>query len=128
MARLLHTIGTLRYTHDMVRGDGGRTGSDDDKDRTRWRDLMERAFERFGGRAQAWVLMGNHMDPSLRSAIQGSAHGLWPRPFGLQAFRPMLLLLETPVPNLVAGMKGLPGVSSQALPDRRTSLPAKPPP
>ncbi|MGD9420644.1 MAG: transposase [Verrucomicrobiota bacterium JB025] len=77
--------------HVMARGDGGKTIFDDDKDRYSWLDLMERAGERFGWRAHAWVLMGNHFH----------------------------LLLETPEPNLVAGMKWMLGVYSQAWNRRR---------
>jgi putative transposase len=50
-----------------------------------------RGGERFGGKAHAWVLMGNHFH----------------------------LLLETPEPNMVAGMKWMPGVYSQAWNRRR---------
>ena len=71
--------------HVMARGDGGKKVFEDDKDCYGWLDLMERAHERFGWRTHAWVLMGNHFH----------------------------LLLETPEPNLVAGMKWLLGVYSQ---------------
>jgi REP element-mobilizing transposase RayT len=46
---------------------------------------MEKAHGRFGWRVHAWVLMGNHFH----------------------------VLLETPEPNLVAGMKWVLGVFSQ---------------
>jgi len=75
----------------MARGDGGKTVFENDKDRYGWVDLLERACERFGWRVHAWVLMGNHFH----------------------------LLLETPEPNLVAGMKWMLGVYSQGWNRRR---------
>jgi REP element-mobilizing transposase RayT len=75
----------------MARGDGGKTVFEDDRDRFGWMDLLERACERFGWRVHAWVLMGNHFH----------------------------LLLETPEPNLVAGMKWMLGVYSQGWNRRR---------
>ena len=68
--------------HLMARGDGGKQVFEDDKDCYAWLDLMERACGRFGWRAHACVLLGNHFP----------------------------LLLETPGPNLVAGMKWMLGV------------------
>ena len=64
---------------------------EDDKDRSGWLDLLERACERFGWRVHAWVLMGNHFH----------------------------VLVETPEPNLVAGMKWFLGVYSQGWNRRR---------
>jgi REP element-mobilizing transposase RayT len=75
----------------MARGDGGKNVFDDDKDRFAWTDLIEKAHGRFGWRVHAWVLMGNHFH----------------------------LLLETPEPNLVAGMKWVLGVFSQGWNRRR---------
>jgi REP element-mobilizing transposase RayT len=75
----------------MARGDGGKAVFEDDKDRYGWVDLLEKACARFGWRVHAWVLMGNHFH----------------------------LLLETPEPNLVAGMKWLLGVYSQGWNRRR---------
>jgi putative transposase len=75
----------------MARGDGGKTVFEEDKDRYGWVDLMERACESYGWRVHEWVLMGNHFH----------------------------LLVETPEPNLVAGMKWLLGVFSQGWNRRR---------
>jgi REP element-mobilizing transposase RayT len=75
----------------MARGDGGKNIFEDDKDRFAWTDLMEKAHGRFGWRVHAWVLMGNHFH----------------------------VLLETPEPNLVAGMKWVLGVYSQGWNRRR---------
>jgi REP element-mobilizing transposase RayT len=75
----------------MARGDGGKNVFDTDKDRFSWTDLMERAAGRFGWRVHAWVLMGNHFH----------------------------VLLETPEPNLVTGMKWVLGVYSQSWNRRR---------
>ena len=77
----------------MARGDGGKPVFEDDKDRYGWVDLLEKSCERFGWRVHAWVLMGNHFH----------------------------LLLETPEPNLVAGMKWMLGVYSQGWNLRRGS-------
>ena len=85
MARPLRYEAGAAVYHLMARGDGGKTVFEDDKDRYAWVDLMERACARFGWRVHAWVLMGNHFH----------------------------LLLETPEPNLVAGMKWMLGVFSQ---------------
>jgi REP element-mobilizing transposase RayT len=75
----------------MARGDGGKSVFEDDRDRYGWLDLLERVCERFGWRAHAWVLMGNHFH----------------------------VLIETPEPNLVAGMKWFLGVYSQGWNRRR---------
>jgi REP element-mobilizing transposase RayT len=75
----------------MARGDGGKPVFEDDKDRYGWVDLLERACERLGWRVHAWVLMGNHFH----------------------------VLVETPEPNLVAGMKWFLGVYSQGWNRRR---------
>ncbi len=71
--------------HVMARGDGGKTVFESDDDRL---VLLKRLEAAFGGcvwRVHAWVLMGNHFH----------------------------LLLETPVPNLVVGMKWFLGNFSQ---------------
>ena len=91
MARPLRYEAAGAVYHVMARGDGGKTVFEDDRDRFAWLGLMERACERFGWRIHAWVLMGNHFH----------------------------LLLETPEPNLVAGMKWLLGVFSQGWNRRR---------
>jgi len=75
----------------MARGDGGKSVFEDEMDRYSWVNLIEKACARFGWRVHAWVLMGNHFH----------------------------LLLETPEPNLVAGMKWVLGVYSQGWNRRR---------
>ena len=91
MARPLRYEAAGAVYHVMARGDGGKDVFEDDKDRFAWTDLMERAHGRFGWRVHAWVLMGNHFH----------------------------VLLETPQPNLVAGMKWVLGVFSQGWNRRR---------
>ncbi len=91
MARPLRYEAAGAVYHLMARGDGGKQVFENDKDRYNWVDMMERACARFGWRMHAWVLMGNHFH----------------------------LLLETPEPNLVAGMKWLLGVYSQGWNRRR---------
>ena len=86
MARPLRYQAAGAVYHVMARGDGGKTIFEVDKDHFTWLDGLERACVRFGWRVHAWVLMGNHFH----------------------------LLLETPEPNLVAGMKWMLGVYSQA--------------
>lgn len=71
--------------HVMARGDGGRDVFEEDADRLQWLDRLEEACAKHGWRVHAYVLMGNHFH----------------------------LLLETPEPNLVKGMKWLMGVYSQ---------------
>ena len=91
MARPLRYEGAGAVYHVMARGDGGKNVFEDDKDRHAWLDLMGRAGARIGLRVHAWVLMGNHFH----------------------------VLLETPEPNLVIGMKWLLGVYSQGWNRRR---------
>ncbi|MEO5712714.1 MAG: transposase [Luteolibacter sp.] len=91
MARPLRYEAASAVYHVMARGDGGKNVFEDDKDRFAWTDLLERANGRFGWRTHAWVLIGNHFH----------------------------LLLETPEPNLVAGMKWILGVYSQGWNRRR---------
>ena len=77
--------------HVMARGDGGRRVLESKEDARAFLALLERACGRCGWRVHAWVLMSNHFH----------------------------LLLETPEPNLVAGMKWLMGVFSQGWNRRR---------
>ncbi|MEO5713040.1 MAG: transposase [Luteolibacter sp.] len=91
MARPLRYEAAGAVYHVMARGDGGKMVFEDDKDRYGWVDLLEKCCARFGWRVHAWVLMGNHFH----------------------------LLLETPEPNLVAGMKWMLGVFSQGWNRRR---------
>lgn len=91
MARPLRYEAAGAVYHVMARGDGGKTVFEEDPDRYGWVDLMERACGSYGWRVHAWVLMGNHFH----------------------------LLVETPEPNLVAGMKWLLGVYSQGWNRRR---------
>ncbi|GAA5484545.1 transposase [Haloferula sargassicola] len=71
--------------HVMARGEGGKDVFEEDVDRKVWLERLGEACGRFGWRVHAWVQMGNHFH----------------------------LLLETPEPNLVAGMKWFMGVYSQ---------------
>lgn len=91
MARPLRYEAAGAVYHVIARGDGGKMVFEDDKDRYGWVDLLERVCGRFGWRVHAWVLMGNHFH----------------------------LLLETPEPNLVAGMKWMLGVYAQGWNRRR---------
>ena len=70
----------------MARGEGGKDVFEDDTDRKAWLERLERSCGRYGWRVHARVQMGNHFH----------------------------LLLETPEPNLVAGMKWCMGVFSQS--------------
>jgi REP element-mobilizing transposase RayT len=69
----------------MARGDGGKTVFETDDDRSVFLSRLGEVCASCGWRVHAWVLMGNHFH----------------------------LLLETPQPNLVAGMKWLLGTFSQ---------------
>ena len=91
MARPIRYEAAGAVFHVMARGDGGRDVFEDDRDRLDWLDRLKKACERFGWRMHAYVLMGNHFH----------------------------LLLETPEPNLVGGMKWLMGAYSQAWNRRR---------
>jgi putative transposase len=63
--------------HVMARGDGGKRIFESDEDHAVFIARLGEACTSHGWRVHAWVLMGNHFH----------------------------LLLETPQPNLVAGMK-----------------------
>ena len=63
--------------HVMSRGNQGQKIYADDADRKMWLATLVEAWRRTGWRVHAWVLMDNHYH----------------------------LLLETPEPNLVSGMK-----------------------
>src|SRR5439155_9630380 len=71
--------------HVMARGNHGQAVFQDDPDRKLFLDALGEACQRTGWRIHAYVLMGNHYH----------------------------LLLETPEPNLVAGMKWLQGTYTQ---------------
>lgn len=77
--------------HIMARGDGGRSIFDNDDDRKSFLRLMAINCGRSGWRIHAYVLMGNHFH----------------------------LLLETPEPNLVDGMRWLMSVFSLGWNKRR---------
>ncbi len=71
--------------HVMSRGEGGKTIFKDDIDRKAWLERLGKCCDKHGWRVHAWVMMGNHFH----------------------------ILLETPEPNLVGGMKWFMGVFSQ---------------
>ncbi len=71
--------------HVMARGNQGRDIYADDPDRKVWLQTLAEACARTGWHVHAWVMMGNHYH----------------------------LLLETPEPNLVVGMKWLQGAYTQ---------------
>jgi len=71
--------------HVMARGDGGKAVFETDDDCLVFLSRLGEVCGSCGWRVHAWVLMGNHFH----------------------------LLLETPLPNLVAGMKWLLGTFSQ---------------
>ena len=85
MARPLRYEAAGAVYHVMARGEGGKDVFEDDTDRTVWLARLGEVCESHGWRVHAWVMMGNHFH----------------------------LLLETPEPNLVAGMKWFMGVFSQ---------------
>jgi REP element-mobilizing transposase RayT len=80
--------------HLMARGDGGKAVFEEDKDRFDFLDRLGKVCGSHGWRIHAWVLMGNHFH----------------------------LLVETPEPNLVTGMKTLLGGFSQAWNRRRKRM------
>ena len=77
--------------HVMARGDGGKPIFESDEDRKAFLFRLGQVCGSHGWRVHAWVLMGNHFH----------------------------LLLETPEPNLVTGMKYLLGTFSQGWNARR---------
>jgi putative transposase len=77
--------------HLMARGDGGKPVFEDDKDHFDFLDRLGKICGSHGWRVHAWVIMRNHFH----------------------------LLVETPEPNLVTGMKTLLGGFSQAWNRRR---------
>lgn len=78
--------------HVMARGDGGKAIFESDDDRKAFLYRLGQVCGSHGWRIHAWVLMGNHFH----------------------------LLLETPEPNLVTGMKWLLGTFSQGWNGRRS--------
>jgi len=78
--------------HVMARGDGGKPIFEADDDRKAFLFRLGQVCASHGWRVHAWVLMGNHFH----------------------------LLLETPEPNLVTGMKYLLGTFSQGWNARRS--------
>ncbi|PAW60031.1 MAG: hypothetical protein B9S37_11185 [Verrucomicrobiia bacterium Tous-C3TDCM] len=86
MARPLRFVYPGAVYHVMARGDGGKKLFLTDSDHLLFLDWLDGACKSHGWRIHAWVLMGNHFH----------------------------LLLETPEPNLVTGMKWLLGGFSQA--------------
>lgn len=77
--------------HVMARGDGGKAVFESDEDRKAFLFRLGQVCGSHGWRVHAWVLMNNHFH----------------------------LLLETPEPNLVTGMKYLLGTFSQGWNARR---------
>ena len=71
--------------HVLARGNQGRDIYADEHDRKLWLETLAEACAKTGWRIHAWVMMGNHFH----------------------------LLLDTPEPNLVAGMKWLQGTYTQ---------------
>ena len=86
MARPLRFVYPGAVYHVIARGDGGKKLFLTDSDHLLFLEWLEGACKSHGWRIHAWVLMGNHFH----------------------------LLLETPEPNLVSGMKWLLGGFSQA--------------
>lgn len=85
MARPLRIQFPGAVYHVMARGDRGQEVVRDDQDRRRWLETLGDACVKTGWRVHAFVLMDNHYH----------------------------LLLETPEPNLVDGMKWLQGTYTQ---------------
>ena len=85
MARPLRIEFPGAVYHVMARGNQGQKICADDADREMWLATLVQAWHRTGWRLHAWALMGNHYH----------------------------LLLETPEPNLVSGMKWLQGTYTQ---------------
>ena len=85
MARALRIEYPGAAYHVMARGNQGNKIFADDLDRKRWLETLSEVVEKTGWRVHAYVLMGNHYH----------------------------LLLETPEPNLVVGMKWLQSTYTQ---------------
>jgi putative transposase len=85
MARQLRFEYAGAVYHVMARGDGGKRVFIDDADAKGFLFRLERVCQKNGWRVHAWVLMPNHYH----------------------------LLIETPEPNLTAGMRVLMGTFSQ---------------
>jgi REP element-mobilizing transposase RayT len=85
MARPLRVQYCGAVYHVMARGNNGPSIFKDDKDRERFMETLAEAGEKTGWRIYAYVLMSNHYH----------------------------LLLQTPEPNLVDGMKWLQGTYTQ---------------
>jgi putative transposase len=85
MARSLRVEYAGAVYHVMCRGNNGQAIFLSDKDRTCFLRTLEESCDQAGWKVHAYVLMGNHYH----------------------------LLLETPEPNLVAGMKWLQGTYTQ---------------
>lgn len=91
MARPVRYEASGAVYHVMARGEGGKDVFEDDVDRKVWLERLGEVCGSYGWRVHAYVLMGNHFH----------------------------LLLETPEPNLVAGMKWFMSVFSQGWNRRR---------
>jgi putative transposase len=85
MARPLRLEFSGAVQHVMARGNHGQKICADNKDREIWVATLAQAWKRTGWLIHAWVLMNNHYH----------------------------LLLETPEPNLVSGMKWFQGTYTQ---------------
>ena len=92
MARPLRFVYPGAIYHVMARGDGGKMIFTTENDYSLFLDWLGKVCESHGWRVHAWVLMGNHFH----------------------------LLLETPEPNLVSGMRLLLGSYAQAWNRRRS--------
>ena len=86
MARPLRIEYSGAVYHVMARGDGGKFIFNDDSEALLFLKWLGEVCESHGWKVHAWVLMGNHFH----------------------------LLLETPEPNLISGMKLLLGAFAQA--------------
>lgn len=86
MARPLRFVYPGAVYHIMARGDGGKAVFIEKQDHRSFLRGLGRVCDSHGWRLHAWVLMGNHFH----------------------------LLLETPEPNLISGMRNLMGAFAQA--------------
>ena len=87
MARPIRIQYPRAVYHVMALGSHGQAVFGDNADRERFLETLGEACEKTGWRIHAYVLMGNHYH----------------------------LLVETPEPNLVAGMKWLQGTYTQRI-------------